>query len=52
MLSELALQVLLAVMDEEFGYYDELTEEDYTPSQTMVKLAKELREEKEEGWNQ
>lgn len=48
-INQLALLQLLAQLDEEFGYYDELMEEsNLEPTKHMRKVAKELHEE--EGW--
>ena len=46
--SDLILMQMLAELDEEFGYYDEMMEEAHLePTQHMRKVARELKEEGE-----
>lgn len=53
MMDKLALLQLLAELDEEFGYYDELIEDaGIEPTKHMRKVATELYEEKIEGWDE
>jgi len=48
---QLALLQLLANLDEEFGYYDELMEEaNIEPTKHMRKVAREFLDEENEGW--
>lgn len=46
--ADLILMQMLAELDEEYGYYDELMEEqNLEPTKHMRRVARELREERE-----